>query len=488
MVIALDIGTSSARATLCDPAGAPVPGAEHRVEYDAHTTVGGGVEHDPRHLADAAAACIDGVLPRGEDVSGIGISTFWHGLLGFDAQSRPVTPVYTWADTRSSSAADDLRRRLDARAVHDRTGCHLHSSYWPAKLRWLRSSGLASGVRWWGSAGELLAVEWFGEGATSVSMASGTGLFDQRAGRWDPEMLEAAGIDERQLFPLRDRDAPWRDLREPWASRWPALRRAAWFPAIGDGAASNVGSGCTRPDRVAISVGTSSAMRLITGLAPPATPPGLWRYRVDRKLAVTGGALSEGGNVRAWCANALRLPDDDAIEWALLRDADRDAGLTALPFLAGERSPGWNDHARAAIAGLSLATAPIDMLRAALESVALRLALVYEQLAPLAASPHDIVASGGALTRSRAWTQMIADALGRPLVRSTESEATSHGIALLVLESLGRLSDLAAVPLPAGERVEPDPGRHQRYRDLAARQGRLYTALFGPTDAATHRE
>jgi gluconokinase len=308
-------------------------------------------------------------------------------------------------------------------------------------------------------------------------MASGTGLFDQDRMRWDPEMLEAAGVDEGRLFPLRDRDEPWRELRARWASRWPSLRRAVWFPAVGDGAASNVGSACTGPARIAINVGTSAAMRLVTGRAPATTPRGLWRYRVDRRLFVVGGALSEGGNVRAWCGQTLRLPEDDALEKELVAGLDRDHGLTALPFLAGERSPGWKARARGVLAGLSLGTSPMDVLQAALESVALRLALVYERLAPLAAQPHAVVASGGALTHSRAWTQMIADALGRPVLRASLAEATSHGAALLALEALGFVEDLASLPAPAGETIEPAPGRRQRYLAAAARQRELYSRL-----------
>jgi gluconokinase len=479
MIIALDIGTSSTRATLYDARGARVEGGEHRVLYELRTTADGGVEHDAASLLDAAAICIDAVLPRAGHVRGVGICTFWHGLLGFDARGRPVTPVYMWGDTRSAAEVDDLRARLDERAVHARTGCHLHSTYWPAKIRWHSTLAERRPADRWGSIGELLALEWFGDAATSVSMASGTGLFDQRAARWDPEMLEAAGIDERRLFPLRDRDEPWTRLREPWAARWPALRRAVWFPAVGDGAAGNVGCGCTGASRIAINLGTSAAMRLVNEDPPRETPWGLWRYRVDRKLSVVGGALSEGGNVYAWCVNALRLPPEPTLERELAAAVERDHGLALLPFLAGERSPGWNARARGAVAGLTLGTTPIDILHAALESVALRLALVYGRLIPLADASHEIVISGGAVERSRVWAQMIADALGHPLTISVESEASSRGAALLAFDALGLPPGLAGAWVPGGERIEPDPRRRDRHRAAAARQERLYRALFG---------
>lgn len=479
MILTLDIGTSSARATLFDARGARIESGEHRVLYEPRTTADGGVEHDAALLLDAAARCVDGALAQARDVRGVGICTFWHGLLGFDAAGRPVTPVYSWADTRSADAVDDLRARLDERAVHARTGCHLHSTYWPAKIRWHTGLPGRPAVERWGSIGELLAREWLGEAATSISMASGTGLFDQGAARWDAEMLAVAGIDERRLFPLRDRGEPWTRLREPWARRWPALRDAAWFPAVGDGAAGNIGSGGIGAGRVAINLGTSAAVRLVCADPPRETPWGLWRYRVDRKLSVVGGALSEGGNVYAWCVDALRLPPEPLLERELAAAAMRDHGLALLPFLAGERSPGWNARARGAVAGLSLATTPIEILHAALESVALRLALVYERLAPLADPRHEIVVSGGAVVNSRTWAQMIADALGRPIIVSVESEASRRGVALLTLDALGLPPGLAGAPVPGGERVEPDPRRRDRYRDAAARQQHLYDALLG---------
>ena len=289
MILALDIGSSSARATLYDDAGAAVEGGSRQVEYHARVTADGGVEHDAQHLLEAAAACIDAVLPAARDVAAVGVSTFWHGLLGFDGAGRPATPLYMYSDTRSAGEAEALGRRLDEAAVRARTGCPLHTSYWPAKLRWLAAGPSTVRPARWGSIGELLAAEWLGRGVTSISMASATGLFDQERQDWDPEMLDAAGLDERRLFPLADLDQGL-TLRAPWASRWAKLERAVWYPAIGDGAAGSVGSGCTDRTRVAINVGTSSAMRLVTDAAAgaaavgpvalPARRPPLRRRRV----------------------------------------------------------------------------------------------------------------------------------------------------------------------------------------------------------------
>jgi gluconokinase len=476
MVIALDLGTSSARATLYDARGRAVDGRFHQVRYAPSTTRDGGVEHDPARLLDAAAACLDAVVraARHDDVQAVGITAFWHGLLGFDAGHRPVTPLLTWADSRSVREADLLRDALDEDALHARTGCHLHTSYWPAKLRWLARERPADVRRIdrWGSIGEHLELAFFGEAATSLSMASGTGLLDQETLGWDVEALAAAGIDRARLFPLVSPSDGRRGLRAPWAGRWPALRSVPWFPAIGDGAASNLGSDCTDPGRIALNVGTSAALRVVTD-ADTSPPRGLWRYRLDRRRSVLGGATSEGGNVYAWCRQVLQLPDEDAVERALAERAPDVHGLTVLPFLAGERAPGWRGDRRAAIAGLSLDTTALDIAHAALEAVALRLTLVYALLAPRASSDHIVVASGGAISRSRAWTQMLADALGRPVHASPEREATSRGAALLALESLGALADVRTVQAPLGEVFTPEAARHARYAAALERHRRL---------------
>jgi gluconokinase len=152
--------------------------------------------------------------------------------------------------------------------------------------------------------------------------------------------------------------------------------------------------------------------------------------------------------------------------------------LTVLPFLAGERCPGWRGDARAAIVGLSWATKPEEILRAGLEAVAYRFALIHHLLKPAAAPGHRIIASGGALLASPAWTQMVADALGEEVVASEELEASARGAALLALEGTGLLADLRDTPLRLGRVFSPDPERHGVYVEARHRQAWLYEALI----------
>ena len=98
VVIAVDVGSSSARATIFDTRGEALSERFHQVPYEPRVTPDGGVEHEPAVLLHAVAACLDAVhasIDRAE-VLGVGVTTFWHGLLGFDAAGRPVTPISMW--------------------------------------------------------------------------------------------------------------------------------------------------------------------------------------------------------------------------------------------------------------------------------------------------------------------------------------------------------------------------------------------------------
>jgi gluconokinase len=482
---------SSVRATVYDRTGQEVEGTEGRVPWRWRLVPGGGVEADPDALLDAAFHAIDRALAgagtAAAEVRAVGISTFWHGIMGLASDGRPLTPLYSWADARSAAAARALRRQLDEDAVRQRTGCVFHPSYPAARLAWLRDAAPDAyrRVRRWVGIGEYLALRCFGRAVCSISMASGTGLLDQRRCEWDAEMLGILGLTPDHLGPLGDLDAPLAGLARPFASRWPALAAIPWLPAAGDGALSNVGAGCVGPARAALTVGTTGALRVLRRGPVPAVPRGLWVYRLDRARVLTGGAVSNGGNVYRWVQERMALGPPDAVEEALRRRPPAAHGLVVLPFLAGERSPAWPLCARGAIVGMTLATEPLDLLQAALEAVAYRIGLVWTLLRGAVPEAREIVASGGALHHSPAWTQIFADALGHEIVASAEPEASSRGAALVALEALGA-GRLEEMPVPPGSVFRPDPERHARHREASARQQRVEEALrpleaaFGP--------
>jgi len=490
LIVALDAGTSSVRALAFDSVGHPIGGTEEQLPYSLETTPDGGATFPADALFDLTVRAIDGVVARlGEaaaDVAVVGSTSFWHSLMGIDAAGTPTTPVFYWADTRSSHDATALRTELDPDAVWQRTGCRLHSSYWPAKLRWLHRTDpdtFHRTSRWLSFAEYALSRLCRDDaGAATICMASGTGLLDVHAMIWDAELLEASAIGADRLSPLVDLGPPGY-LRPDFARRWPALADALWFPALGDGACANVGSGAIGPTRIALTVGTSAAVRMILPRPPDqawSIPDGLWAYRLDRQRAVLGGALSNGGNLLRWIWNTTGTDRDDETTMAAAALAPDSTGLTLLPFLAGERSPGWYDNATGVFAGLTISTRPEHLIRAGMEAVAYRLSCVYDALRPLAAPEHEIVASGGAILVMPSWLQITADVLGHALIASTPGdESTARGAALMAVLEAGMLPrvDEASDMVGGPSRYAPNMASHERYRIGRDRQSRLEQTL-----------
>ena len=492
LILTIDIGTSSTRAMLFDAAARAVEGQVAQITYQPQTVTANGksgLEFEAETLFSAVVRAIDRLLeqagPLAFNIGGVVIDTLVTNILGLDAGRQVITPVYTYADTRNAFDADAIRRESgpDGLAqIHDRTGCLVHAAYLPARFRWLARTqpDVLEQAAYWVSMGDYVLGRLFDQWAASYSVASWTGLLNRHSLQWDQTWLAALPIQEAQLSPLTDVNQPFTGLKAEWAARWPALAGAPWFPAIGDGAAANIGSGCDRPNRVALTVGTTGAMRVVLTDPPAQVPDGLWLYRVDGRRALLGGATTEGGNLFAWLRQSLQLPVGEALEAELARQQPTAHGLTILPFVAGERAPGWRDDARASIIGFSLDTQPIDIVRAGLEALSYRYALIYRRIAPHLPSDHQIIASGGALLSSPVWLQMMADVLGQPVVTLAEGEATSRGMALLALEALGVIDAVDQLPPTTGKTYTPNMQNHQLYQIALEQQVAFYNLLLKP--------
>lgn len=436
-VLAIDVGTSSARAQIFDAGAAerdPV-----RRSYPG--------EHDPARVVALVREAIDEAV-GGEKYDAVGASCFGHSLLAVDDRGRPLTEILGWRDTRSAGSAEWLARRVDADAVHARTGCHVHTSYWPAKLAWLAQErpDVFRDARRFVSFCDFLYGELLGRTApSSLSMASASGMLDLHARAWDRELLEVLGLDAERLPELSDEAVD------------------GWYPALLDGACSNLGAGCVTRDRAALMVGTSGAFRTVYDTAQPQAREGLFIHWVDEHRVVEGGSLSDGGSLVHWLEETLKDADGS------LADRDPDShGLTFLALLGGERSPGWHQHARGAVQGLTFDTTALDLRQAALEGVGFTFAAVAERMPEV----EEIVATGGALLKDDDWLQIMADCLGRPVTTSGVKEASLRGAAIVALERLGEGTPDA----PLGRVVEPRLDRADEYRAARERQRRLYEA------------
>jgi gluconokinase len=422
VALALDVGSSSVRAQPFDELGQPAGELRHE-QYSTD---------DPGDVAAAARRVLADEEPDA-------ISCFAHSLLAVDKNWNALTPILGWRDTRSSGAAEWLARRLDAEAIHARTGAFLHPSFWPAKLAWLAETEpeIFGSAAWFVSFGDFLC----GAPETSLGMASTSGLLDLTTLDWDEELLSVLGVEAERLPRIAD------------VPVWP------------DAACSNAGAGCTGPTRAALMVGTSGAFRVLYESERPQPKPGLFLYRADARRVVEGGALSDGGNLYAWLERTLA-----GVSGSLAERDPRDHGLVFLPFLGGERSTGWNANARGAVHGLTFETTALDLRQAAYEGVAFRFAAIADLLPDVS----EVVATGGGLLRDRDWLQIMADALAQPIHISGVPEASLRGAAVLALERLGHESAEA----PIAGVVEPRPERADAYRAAREEQQRLYDELY----------
>jgi gluconokinase len=487
VVLGLDIGSSGTRAALFDQQGREIEGASVRASY-GHTLTDFAT-FDAELLLEQVAKTIDSLFAKIPEsairIELISISCFWHSLMGVDDGGNATTPVLGWADSRAVDAVYQLRSQFDEKKFHARTGCRFHSSYWPAKLRRLQTeeADRFHATSKWLSFADYLARQFFGETAISVSMASGTGLFNQHTCEWDEELLAALGLSPASLPEIASSQRTFNQLSPAYISRWPQLSEARLVPAVGDGAANSIGSGCHSSEKLALMIGTSGAMRVcFVGTPPDRLPSELWCYRASRDRVLVGGALSDGGGLFNWLKESLLPAESFATVESELELLSPDAhGLTVMPFWTGERSTGWNPSARGTIVGLSLQTLPSEILRAAMEAIAYRFALIAAALEPFAPGA-TLVASGNALRSSATWVQILADVLGRRVLVSERSEASIRGAALLALEATGKIQTIEKSSVTSSESVEtvcePKMQHHALYQEGLARQQRIYQKLF----------
>ena len=468
LVLAVDIGTSSVRTALFDGRGRRLPGSLAQQEHALSHSPAGAAELDPAALENGFLRCLDETLPhaRRRPVLAVGISCFWHSLVGTDRRGEALTPIYTWADARCRDDAARLREELSERDYHRRTGCMLRASYWPAKLRWLarEKRGLFRRISRWQSPAESLLGKWceHGRDVCAFGMATGTGLFNPSTLRWENDLLELCGLKTDQVPTLSDDSLR---LKAEHARRFPQLAEARWWPAIGDGAAGNLGSGATREGRAAINVGTSAAFRVMREGRKAQSPFGLFAYRVDARRFVVGGAVSNAGNLRAWCHRELNLPGSEhALDNALAARPEPLRSLVTLPFWSAERAPTWCEDLGGVIAGLSQNTTALDLLQSTTEGVYHRLAMIADLSLPekrLAGGKRvrrqpatEIIVSGGIL-KSAHLLQRLANVLGRPVSPSKEPEASLRGAAVYALEKIGAEGWHDGMPLEIGPAVRP---------------------------------
>jgi gluconokinase len=474
LVLALDIGSTATRGGVHDASGRRVHGLQHKVPHAFTVAPDGTSVIDPDQVTAEVEQVLDAVTGHsrlGTRIAGVAMDTFAASLIAVDAAGRALTPCLTYADARSAGTVTALREELDEHAVQQRTGTRVHTSYHAPRLRWLATAHprvVAEAAHWW-SLGEYVLVRLIGYPLAGTSTVAWTGLLDRRTGELDTELLAAVGVGPEQFSPPRDMTEPAAPVAP---ARWPALARAVWFPVITDGFASNIGSGATDATVLTAATATSGALRvLVDGPADP-LPFGLWNYRVDAGRTLLGGAINDVGRAVSWAQSTLRLSPTVA---SVLTAPPSDATPIVLPYLTGERAPGWVGGARAVLGGVSTATDADSLFRGIVEGVAMTYARVADELHPAAPGVLEVAAAGRVSNDQPEWLQVLADVLGRPVTHVTRRRATQRGTALLALDVLA--PDLPRAPRATGATYEPQPAHVGHYAGRRERFAQIYDAI-----------
>jgi gluconokinase len=477
--VGVDIGTTATKALAYRGDGSVA--ARARETYPLDSSRPHRVEQDPELILEAVSRALAAVGERcraeGQRVAAVAFSAAMHSIMALGPRGELLTRSITWADSRATAEAAQLRESAEGHALYRRTGTPLHPMSPLPKLVWYRrhEPNVFARAAHWISIKEYVLFRLFGELVVDHSIASASGLLDVAALDWDDGALEAAGITRFQLSTLvpathvvgrleRERAAP--------------LELDPGTPVVigaSDGALANLGVGAVRPGIAAVSIGTSGAVRTCAP-APLTDPEGrTFCFVLADGIWVLGGAVNSGGVALAWLHRVLEPEPTDDFDRLTATAEDVPAGsegLVFLPYLFGERAPHWNPEARAVFFGLSVRHGRGHLVRAVMEGVCYQLLSVLRALEDIGERVTECRATGGA-TGSALWRQIMADVFGSPVSLPADHESSSLGAALMAmraveaLESLEAAEDLVRIRIRL-EPTEPDAAVYRRLMPLFA--------------------
>ena len=450
-VLGLDVGTTEAKAAMVGLDGRLI--GLGRAAYALDIGPDGRAEQDPRDWWAALSAAVRAIDTVGVEVRGICGVSQGPTLVAVDDAGTPVRQAITWQDRRAGTGGFGLLPRI----------------------AWLAREDPASVVRalWLLPAWDALGLWLTGVAATSL-----------QAHETPPAAadLEAAGVRADQVPAAQPIGTVLGGLRHAAAAALGLRSGTPVVAGVNDGTASMLGAGLLVAGDAVDTGGASGGIAIyadrpisVPGLyLAPAPLPGRW---------VVGGAMAALGASLDWLRSTV-LGDRWALEALLAEAAAVPAGsdgLLFLPYLAGERAPIFDEGARGAFAGLTLAHGRGHLVRAVLEGAAFAVRDVAEPLAS-AGAPIAGLRLAGRPTPGDLWGRIKADVLGVPAIVPVVGETAVLGAAILAAAGVGAVPDLESgvgTMTAEARRLEPDPAHRVRYDEGFERYRALYPALRG---------
>jgi len=459
-VLAIDQGTTSSRALLFDCDRRAIGLGQE--EFPQHFPRSGWVEHDPDDLWSTTAAVMREAVERAgadpAEIAAIGLTNQRETTLVWERETgRPIHPAIVWQDRRTAESCERLKREGAEAEVRARTGLLLDPYFSATKLAWLLDH--VDGARTKARDGKLLfgtVDSWLiwrltggARHVTDATNAARTLLYNIREGRWDAEMLRLFDIPDAMLPDVLDSAADFGETRRDLFGRAIPIRGVA-----GDQQAAMVGQACFQPGMVKSTYGTGCFALLNTGSTPIASDNRLLTtiaYRLDGETHFAlEGSIFIAGAVVQWLRDGLKMIRAAAETEALAQQAADDHGVYLVPAFTGLGAPYWDAECRGALYGLTRATGPAEIARAALESVAFQtrdlIEAMHKDWAAAGAGEADpraetVLRVDGGMTANDWVMQCLADMLGAPVDRPQALETTALGAAWLAGRQAGVYPD-----------------------------------------------
>lgn len=463
MLIGVDAGTSVVKAVAFD-----VDGEALRVASRPTRTIApapGLAEQDLEEVIAAAGEVVREVA-AGEPVDLLGITAQGDGLWLLDAEGRQVRRPILWSDARAASIVAEWIASGVAERAFRRSGNMLFPGAAAPLLAHLqdaeRQSLLAASTA--GCCKDAIVQRLTGVRATDASDAS-LPFFDLRARRYDDDLIALYGVSEWRhlLAPVDPSPGPLRELSASGSSLTGLPAGQPIHAGPFDLCATMIGAGVSRPGDALVILGTTLGCAVLADRVETGGEPAgmlLCMPEPDRWARVMPAMV--GTPSLEWVLALVGARRDD-IDALLAASSPGAGGVMVLPFLApaGERAPFVDPTARGQVLGLSLESAPADIVRAVCEGIAYA---VRHCLESADLGPDAQILLGGGGVRSVEWRQILADVLQRPLLMARQPEPGARGAAMAALGAAGVEVDREAWTKP-DRRIEPRPSLAALYEE-----------------------
>ncbi|WP_119270932.1 glycerol kinase GlpK [Taklimakanibacter deserti] len=441
-ILAVDQGTTSTRSILFRPDLSVAAVAQQ--EFPQHFPSSGWVEHEPEDLWRTTVDTIKGALAKASatasDIAAIGITNQRETTLVWDKKSgKAVHKAIVWQDRRTADHCATLKAAGHEAVFARKTGLLLDPYFSGTKITWLIDN--VDGARQKAEAGELAfgTVDTFllwrlTQGkvhATDATNASRTLLYDIHRGDWDDELCHLLRVPKSMLPQVRDSSGDF------------GMTEAALFgrpiPIMGiagDQQAATVGQACFAPGMIKSTYGTGCFAVLNTGTSPVPSRNRLlttiaYQLKGERTYALEGAIFIAGAAVQ-WLRDGLKIIDTAQRTGELAQAADPEQQIYLIPAFVGLGAPYWRPEVRGALFGLTRATGPKELARAALEAVCYQTRDLLEAMrGDWGGQASTILRVDGGMVASDWTMQCLADILDAPVDRPRILETTAVGAAYL---------------------------------------------------------